>query len=125
MLPMEDQNPLPSGTVTFLFTDIEGSTRLAQEHPEEMPELLARHDAILNESIEKHHGFVFRMVGDSFSVAFDAAGDALSAALEAQQRLQNESWQPAPIRVRMGIHTGFAQFKKDLAGQGPSYEGYA
>ena len=125
MLYMEAQNHFPTGTVTFLFTDIEGSTRLAQEHPGEMPELLARHNAILNESIERYHGFVFRTVGDSFSVAFDAAGDALSAALEAQQRLQNKSWQPAPIRVRMGIHTGSVQFKKDLAGQGPTYEGYA
>src|SRR6188474_1989646 len=122
---MEDQNQFPTGTVTFLFTVIEGSTRLAQEHPGEMPELLARHDAIMNESIERYHGFVFRTVGDSFSVAFDAAGDALSAALEAQQRLQIESWQPAAIRVRMGIHTGSAQFKKDSAGQGLTYEGYA
>ena len=78
---------LPTGTVTFLFTDIEGSTRLAQEHPQEMPALLARHNAILNQSIEAQHGFVFRVVGDSFSAAFDTARDALSAALEAQRRL--------------------------------------
>jgi predicted ATPase/class 3 adenylate cyclase len=122
---MEDQNQFPTGTVTFLFTDIEGSTRLAQEHPGEMPGLLARHDAILNECIERYHGFVFRTVGDSFSVAFDTASDALSAALEAQRRLQNESWEPAPIRVRMGIHTGSAQFRKDSPGQTSSYEGYA
>src|SRR5678815_1090831 len=102
MLPMEDQNPLPSGTVTFLFTDIEGSTRLAQEHPQEMPELLARHNAILNQAIDLYHGFVFRIVGDSFSAAFETAVDALSAALEAQRKLQAEAWSPAPIRVRMG-----------------------
>src|SRR5688572_24792471 len=117
-------NSLPSGTVTFLFTDIEGSTKLAQEHPKEMPELLARHNAILNQSIETHHGFVFRIVGDSFSAAFHTASDALSAALEAQRTLQNESWVPAPIKVRMGIHTGSAQLKDDPQGQGPSYEGY-
>jgi predicted ATPase/class 3 adenylate cyclase len=121
---MGDQNQFPSGTVTFLFTDIEGSTRLAQEHPTEMPELLARHNAILSQSIETHHGFVFRIIGDSFSAAFDTASDALSAALEAQRRLQNESWSPAPIKVRMGIHTGSAQLKYDPQGQGPAYEGY-
>ncbi len=121
---MGDQNQFPSGTVTFLFTDIEGSTKLAQEHPKEMPELLARHDAILNQAIEAHHGFVFRIVGDSFSAAFDTASDALSAALEAQRTLQNESWSPAPIKVRMGIHTGSAQLKDDPQGQGASYQGY-
>ena len=114
---------LPTGTVTFLFTDIEGSTRLAQEHPQEMPALLAAHNAILNQSIEAHHGFVFRIVGDSFSAAFDTARDALSAALEAQRRLQNEPWSPAPVKARMGIHTGAAQLKDDS--QGASYEGYA
>src|SRR5512147_963331 len=98
-MQMGDQSHFPSGTVTFLFTDIEGSTKLAQEHPGEMPELLARHDAILNESIERYHGFVFRTVGDSFSVAFDTASDALYAALEAQRSLQRESWAPAPIKV--------------------------
>ncbi|HEY3474854.1 MAG TPA: adenylate/guanylate cyclase domain-containing protein, partial [Anaerolineales bacterium] len=114
---------LPSGTVTFLFTDIEGSTKLAQEHPQEMPELLARHNAILYQSIERYHGFVFRIVGDSFSAAFDTAGEALSAALEAQRRLQNEPWSRGPVKVRMGIHTGSAQVTDDA--QGASYEGYA
>jgi class 3 adenylate cyclase len=62
------------------------STKPAREHPGEIPELLARHSAILNQAIETNHGFVFRIVGDSFS-----------AALEAQRILQNESWLPAPI----------------------------
>ena len=123
MAHMGHQAQFPSGTVTFLFTDIEGSTKLAQQHPNEMPKLLARHNAILHRSIEMHHGFVFRIVGDSFSAAFDTAGDALSAALEAQGELQNEAWSPAPIRVRMGIHTGSAEVKDDP--QGASYEGYA
>jgi predicted ATPase/class 3 adenylate cyclase len=113
----------PSGTVTFLFTDIEGSTRLAQEHPDEMPGLLARHNAILNQSINRYQGAVFRIVGDSFSAAFETAGNALSAALEAQRVLQNEPWVAAPVRVRMGIHTGSAQITEDA--QGASYEGYA
>ena len=115
---------VPNGTVTFLFTDIEGSTRLAQEYPQEMPGLLARHNAILSQSIETHHGFVFRIVGDSFSAAFDTASDALLAALEAQRRLQHEAWSPAPIKVRMGIHTGSAQLKDAPQGQGVAYEGY-
>lgn len=124
---MEDQNSRttlqPSGTVTFLFTDIEGSTRLAQEHPGEMPELLAHHNAILNQAIESYHGFVFQVIGDSFSAAFHTASDALHAALEAQRKLQTEAWSPAPIKVRMGIHTGSAQLKDEP--QGASYEGYA
>ena len=97
---------LPSGTVTFLFTDIEGSTKLAQEHPDEMPALLARHNEILNQAIEANNGYVFQIVGDSFSASFHSASDALNAALIAQQTLQNETWSPAPIKVRMGIHTG-------------------
>jgi predicted ATPase len=89
-----------------------------------MPELLARHNAILNQSIEMYQGLVFRIVGDSFSAAFATASSALSAALEAQRNLQNESWSPAPIKVRMGIHTGSAEWKHDPQGQGASYEGY-
>ena len=116
---------LPTGTVTFLFTDIEGSTKLAQEHPDEMPFLLARHNEILNESIAAHHGFTFRIVGDSFSASFHTASDALNAALDAQRKLQNESWSPAPIKVRIGINTGTAQLKDDPHGQGAFYEGYA
>ena len=119
---MNDKKQLPNGTVTFLFTDIEGSTKLAQEHPQQMPELLARHNAILHQSIDMYHGFVFQIVGDAFSAAFHTARDALSAALDAQRRLQNESWSPAPIQVRMGIHTGAAQLKDDP--HGASYEGY-
>ena len=81
---------LPTGTVTFLFTDIEGSTKLAQEYPDAMPALLARHNEILNQAIEAHNGFVFRVVGDSFSAAFHYANDALNAALDAQRNLHNE-----------------------------------
>jgi len=76
---------LPSGTVTFLFTDIESSTKLAQKYPDEMPILLARHNEILNQAIQAHNGFVFRVVGDSFSAAFHTASDALNAALDAQR----------------------------------------
>ena len=123
-MPQGGRIKLPTGTVTFLFTDIEASTRLAQEHPKEMPALLARHNAILNQSIEMYQGYVFRIVGDSYSAAFDTASDALHAALEAQRKLQNESWSLAPIKVRMGIHTGAAQWRDDPPGHGAAYEGY-
>lgn len=114
---------LPSGTVTFLFTDIEGSTKLAQQYPEGMPALLARHHEILNQAIAAHAGFTFQIVGDSFAVAFHNASDALSAALDSQRALQQEAWSPAPIRVRMGIHTGAADLQD--ADQTPRYSGYA
>ncbi len=108
---------------TFLFTDIEGSTKLAQEHPVEMPALLRQYSEILNQAIEAHNGQVFQVAGDSFSAAFYSPNDALNAVLEAQRYLQNESWSPAPIKVRMGIHTGTAQLNSYPA-QNP-YSGYA
>ena len=113
-------SPLPSGTVTFLFTDIEGSTKLAQQYPDVMPILLARHHEILHQSIQSHNGYVFQIVGDSFAVAFHNARDALNAALNAQRILQSEAWTPAPIKVRMGIHTGTAQLNDEK-----QYSGYA
>ena len=113
----------PTGTVTFLFTDIEGSTKLAQQYPDAMPALLARHDGILNQAIQACNGFVFQIVGDSFSAAFHSASDALNAALEAQRLLHNEEWSPAPIKVRMGIHAGAAQV--DAVPNEVRYSGYA
>jgi predicted ATPase/class 3 adenylate cyclase len=100
---------LPSGTVTFLFTDIEGSTALAQQFPAELPALLARHHAILHQAIQAHTGHVFQITGDAFCAAFHIARDALEAALDAQRGLQQEDWSPTPVRVRMGIHTGSAE----------------
>jgi predicted ATPase/class 3 adenylate cyclase/tetratricopeptide (TPR) repeat protein len=113
----------PSGTVTFLFTDIEGSTKIAQEFPDEMPALLARHNEILSQMIQKHNGFVFQIVGDSYSAAFHIASDALNAALDAQRLLYGENWSPAPIRVRMGIHTGAAQL--EINSSASRYSGYS
>ena len=72
----------PAGTVTFLFTDIEDSTRLWQEQPEEMAQAHALHNQILHEAINANHGYVFQIVGDSFSAAFHNAGDGLKAAVE-------------------------------------------
>src|SRR5512134_188547 len=96
---------LPSGTVTFLFTDIEGSTKLAQEHPDRWESLRERHHAILQSAMDAHNGYVFQIIGDAFCVAFHTATDALNAALESQRALHNAMWSPAPIKVRMGIHT--------------------
>ena len=113
---------LPSGTVTFLFTDIEGSTKLSQQYPEAMPALLARHHEILNRAITANNGFTFQIVGDSFSAAFHSASDALHAALEIQRAVYKEVWSPAPIKIRMGIHTGTAELQEES--KSPRYSGY-
>jgi predicted ATPase/class 3 adenylate cyclase len=98
---------VPSGTVTFLFTDIVGSTRLWQMASEAMPVALARHDAIVRSAVEAHGGYVFSTGGDGFGIAFARAGEAIAAAVEAQGALGAETWpQETPIRVRMGLHTG-------------------
>jgi class 3 adenylate cyclase len=96
--------------VTFLFTDIEGSTGLWEAHPEEMRAALAHHDARLLGAIESHGGVVFSTGGDGVAAAFSRALDALDAARTAQQVLVAETW-PAPIelRVRMAVHTGEAE----------------
>lgn len=113
---------LPSGTVSFLFTDIEGSTKLSQQHPESMPALLKRHHAILDQAIAAHNGFTLEIVGDSYAVAFHNASAALETALEIQRALHKEAWSPAPIKVRMGIHTGTAQV--EIASEQLRYSGY-
>jgi len=92
---------LPSGTVTFLFTDIEGSTRLLQELGDGYAEALAEHRRLLREAFERHGGVEVDTQGDAFFVAFARARDALAAAEEAQRALVGE-----PLRVRMGVHTG-------------------
>ena len=114
----------PTGTVSFLFTDIEGSTALAQAYPSLLPALLTRHHAILNEAAEAHAGHVFLIVGDAFCVAFATASDALDAAIDAERALQREAWAPAAIRVRIGIHTGAAVTTSDDDRSG-GYSGYA
>lgn len=100
----------PVGTVTFLFTDIEGSTQLWQQYPAAMPVALARHHAILRQAIESHNGYVFQIVGDAFCAAFPTAIDGLNAALAAQRGLRDASWgESDAIRVRMALHTGAAE----------------
>ncbi len=103
---------LPRGTVTFLFTDVEGSTRLWEEHPETMHTALARHDTILRGAIESHDGHVVKQTGDGFHAVFADAAAAIGAARRAQLALSEEAWgDPGPLRVRMGIHTGPAELR--------------
>ena len=109
---------IPTGTVTFLFTDIEGSTKLAQEHPDHWETMRERHHAILQSALDAHNGYVFQIIGDAFCAAFHTARDGLNAALEAQRQLQMEAWDKTPIRVRMGLHTGAAELHEG------SYRGY-
>src|SRR5919198_1146560 len=98
---------LPTGTVTFLFTDLEGQTRLWEEHPEVMRAAMARHDAILRRAVLAHDGRVVKATGDGLHAAFARAPDALGAALDAQRALAAEAWElPTPLRARVGLHTG-------------------
>lgn len=103
---------LPSGTVTFLFTDVEGSTRLWEQHPEEMTDALARHDEIVRVAIESHGGRIVKTTGDGAHAAFVTAADALAAAVEAQEELAKESWPLSEaLAVRMGLHSGHAEIR--------------
>src|ERR687893_368257 len=83
---------LPTGTVTFLFTDIEGSTRLWERDPSAMHSALSRHDGIVRSAIEGSDGHVFKTLGDAFCAAFSSAPEALGAAISAQRALHDEDW---------------------------------
>lgn len=98
-------NSPPTGTATFLFTDIEGSTRRWQDEPESMRALLVEHDAILREVIDKRHGHLFKHTGDGVAAVFGSATDAVDAAVDAQARLAEV------LPVRMGLHTGEAELR--------------
>ena len=103
---------LPSGTVTFLFTDVAGSTRLWEEHPDAMRDTLARHDVLFREAIEAHGGYVVKTTGDGFHATFATADAGVVAAVAAQRALESEDWPlPEPLRVRMGLHTGAASLR--------------
>jgi class 3 adenylate cyclase len=105
---------LPQGTVTFLFTDIEGSTRLWERLPEEMKPALARHDDLLRSCIEQNRGAVVKTTGDGYHAAFARAQDGVAAALAAQRALAKEPWDPniGQLLVRMALHTGTAEERK-------------
>ena len=108
----------PTGIVTFLFTDIEGSTKLSQEYPEKLHAALERHNEILRKVVESNNGFVFEIVGDAFCCAFEKASDAVKAAVEAQIKLLDQKWDDVVIRIRIGIHSGNAEWN------GKRYMGY-
>ncbi len=105
---------LPGGTVTLLFTDIVGSTRLWQEQPALMGTALARHDALLHALLPEHQGHVFKTVGDAFYAVFDRASDGAAAALAVQQAVCAEPWPPdARICIRIGLHSGAVERRGD------------
>jgi predicted ATPase/class 3 adenylate cyclase len=101
---------LPTGTITFLFTDVEGSTKLWEHNPEAMSKALSHHDELIRNAVEAHHGFVFKTVGDAFYVAFSPTAEAVEAAIDAQKSLLSEEWEETgPLRVRIALHTGTAE----------------
>ena len=105
--------PIPSGRVTFLFTDIEGSTNLWENHPDAMQLSFARHEAILRKVIVENDGYIYKMIGDAFQAAFQEAISALKAAYQAQRLLNEEQWGDALIRVRMALHTAYTEERGD------------
>ncbi len=111
--PMPVASTLPTGTVTFLFTDLEDSTPLWDEHPTEMSAALARHDALLRAAIAKHGGQIVKMRGDGVHAVFRAAPDAVAMAADALRALAEETWgATGPLAVRVGIHTGTAELRE-------------
>ncbi len=107
------ENP-PSGTVTFLLTDLEGSTRMWEREPEAMRAAMVRHDEILEKAIAANRGFVFSRMGDGMAAAFATARDAVCAALVIKQALAEEDWHTvAPLRARIGLHTAEAVITDD------------
>src|SRR5262245_22100074 len=101
---------LPSGTVTFLFSDIEASTPLWEQHPEAMKAALARHDAIVRSGIDGSRGVLLKNAGDGVLAVFATAADAVVAAVEVQRMLRKEPWgATGPLLVRIGVHTGEAE----------------
>lgn len=106
-VPIRTPTPQPSGTLTFLFTDIEGSTRLLDSLREQYATILADHHAILRGAIQKWHGREVDTQGDAFFVTFARALDAVQCAVEAQRALAAHTWSGGEqVRVRMGLHTG-------------------
>jgi len=106
--------PLPDGIVTFLFTDVEGSTRAWEESPELMAQALEQHDLAINGAVGEHNGVPVkaRGEGDSWFVVFGSALDAVAGAAELQRRLSNVDWVTSPgLVVRVSLHTGVADLR--------------
>lgn len=104
---------LPTGTVTLLFTDIEGSSARWETHRDAMRSALDRHDTLLRSTVESNQGTVFKTIGDAFCAVFATASDAIAAAYSAQRELQAEDWAAVGgLRVRMAVHTGPADLRE-------------
>ena len=113
-MSQENREDLPTGTITFLLTDIEGSTELWEQNPESMRTALVRHDAIFDVAVDGHSGVHVRPrgEGDSRFAVFQDAANAVAAAVEIQANMAAESWDiPSPLRVRLGLHTGVADLR--------------
>ena len=97
----------PQGQVTFLFTDVVGSTILWERYPEAMHEAIARHDTLLKGAITANKGWTVKNTGDGIHAVFASPVDAVSAAIEGQRRMAEEEWRETdPLLVRMGVHMG-------------------
>jgi predicted ATPase/class 3 adenylate cyclase len=111
---------LPTGTVTFLFSDIEGSTERWENHRDEMKAAVARHEKVVRQAISRYDGYIFKTLGDAFCAAFATAPNALNAAVDAQRALGSEDFSAVHgLRVRMGLHTGYAD-ERDADYFGPT-----
>ena len=104
--PTATRSHLPTGTVTFVFTDIEGSTKLAHSLGDGFVDTLERHQRILRDVFTRHAGVEVSTEGDAFFIVFQSALDAVDAAAEVQRALSEHDWDGPPIRVRIGMHTG-------------------
>ena len=103
---------LPSGTLTFLFTEVQDAPRLWDEYPDVMHNAMARHDELFRDAVTSHDGFVLRTTGDGFHAVFATAHDAVTGAVAAQTELLADDWNiTGTVRVRMGIHTGEAEYR--------------
>lgn len=110
---------IPTGTVAFFFTDVEGSTRMWENEPEKMRSALRRHDEIVRSAIESNKGYVFSLAGDQFVASFHDIHAALTGAQDAQRQIAAETWPTeSAVRIRIGIHVGVAEERdNDYFGQ--------
>ncbi|MDQ6932201.1 MAG: adenylate/guanylate cyclase domain-containing protein [Candidatus Eremiobacteraeota bacterium] len=107
--PRQNATAAPSGTVAFLFTDIEGSTQRWHDHRDAMEAAVRRHDFLMANSITSHGGYIFKTIGDAFCAAFPTVPQAVDAALSAQRRIKAEDWSAmGGLRIRMAVHAGHA-----------------
>ncbi|MDX1658193.1 MAG: adenylate/guanylate cyclase domain-containing protein [Nitriliruptorales bacterium] len=106
---MGSATQLPAGEVTFLFSDIVGSTRRWEHDADAMASALDVHHEVSRRAIDAHGGWVVKDTGDGFMAVFDLAGDAVRAAVELQRGLRGATWQATPLEVRVGLHTGRAE----------------